>query len=57
MKNNPLDKSVQPIEPRKTGKAPYAKPVLRVFGSVKNLTKGHGGSVPDGYSPGNRRFK
>jgi hypothetical protein len=28
-------------------KQPYAKPVLRVHGSVKNLTQGNNGSNPD----------
>jgi hypothetical protein len=57
MKNNTLEKITSPKRLDKSAKAPYSSPVLRVFGLVKNLTKGSGGSIADGYSPGNRLFK
>jgi hypothetical protein len=51
MKNSTLDNSTLATGSDKNAKAPYAKPVLRTFGSVKNLTKGGGGSRIDGNGP------
>jgi len=51
MKNNTLENPTQPKGPEKAIKSPYAQPVLRVFGSVKQLTKGGGGSRSDGNGP------
>jgi hypothetical protein len=43
------NKILAPVQPAcaATGKAPYAKPELRVFGAVKTLTKGQAGSGTD----------
>jgi hypothetical protein len=57
MKNNTLEKIASPKRLDTSAKAPYSSPALRVFGLVKHLTKGNGGSVVDGGSPGNRPFK
>jgi hypothetical protein len=51
MKNNTLENHTQAKVSENTVKAPYAKPVLRIFGSVKQLTKGGGGSRFDGNGP------
>jgi hypothetical protein len=57
MKNTRLETNPVAAVQGRAGKAPYVKPVLRVFGSVKSLTKGNGGSITDGYSPGARPVK
>jgi hypothetical protein len=51
MKNSMLEKTTLVTGSDKDTKAPYAKPVLRTFGSVKSLTKGGGGSRIDGNGP------
>jgi hypothetical protein len=47
MKNSRLDAPVREEGSKAGGKAPYAKPVLKVFGSVKSLTRANGGSQFD----------
>ncbi len=44
MKTLPAEKSGIPKRLQTPVKSPYAKPVLRVHGSVKHLTQGTGGS-------------
>lgn len=47
MENSASKNPAQPSGPAVGGKHPYTKPVLRVFGSVKHLTKGGNGSNID----------
>lgn len=47
MKNNTLETTTLETGAQRTHKAAYAKPVLRVFGSVKELTRGQAGSGTD----------
>jgi hypothetical protein len=47
MKINTLENSTQPVPSDESGKAPYAKPVLRTFGSVRHLTRANSGSAVD----------
>jgi hypothetical protein len=55
MKDKPAEKSVLQVGMGKLPKSPYARPVLRVFGSVGKLTKGVAGTAIDqgdrGFSP------
>lgn len=55
MDNSASKNPAQPSGPTVGGKPPYTKPVLRVFGSVKHLTKGGSGSNIDN-NGGNRSF-
>lgn len=48
MKNSELESPTLPPVSARIVKA-YSKPVLRVFGSVKHLTKGGNGSNVDGW--------
>lgn len=56
MKINTLENPTQPVPSDKNGKAPYAKPVLRTFGSVRHLTRANSGSAIDqnAQNPGNQ---
>lgn len=55
MKHKTLDKPPGQRGEEVARKAPYSSPVLRVFGSVKQLTKANNGSWTDGNAsnPGN----
>jgi hypothetical protein len=50
LKNKPLEKPAIPKGVGKSGKSPYSSPVLRIYGSVKDLTKGGAGSNADGFT-------
>lgn len=56
MENNTLENATRQATPENTGKAPYAKPVLRTFGSVRQLTRANSGSAIDqnAQNPGNQ---
>lgn len=49
MKNRMLENPSLGAGSEAIGKAPYARPVLREFGSVRHLTKGGTGSNVDGW--------
>ncbi len=48
MKSRIEQNPTPPSQATSGDKAPYATPGLRVFGAVKHLTKGGGGSRTDG---------
>jgi len=47
MKESATQKTTSPESTREPGKLPYRRPALRVFGAVKDLTKGQSGSGMD----------
>lgn len=57
MKDKLAEKSINLKDMDKLGKSPYARPVLRVFGSVGVLTLGAAGTQCDGSKPGSKNPK